>query len=138
MMGVSPIFFSRSQSRRGPVRVPMPVVFANAAVGWIVLQSAQHIVETVVNGLGYELVDLEWSGAGLLRVFIDAPDGISVNDCERASRQLTHVLSVENVDYQRLEVSSPGLDRPLKRLSDYARFAGHEAHIRLRNVSGGR
>ena len=73
------------------------------------------LVETTVNGLGYELVDLERSGRGMLRVFIDKPEGISVDDCQVVSNQLTRLFLVENVDYDRLEVSSPGLDRPLKK-----------------------
>jgi ribosome maturation factor RimP len=85
-----------------------------------------------LEGLGYELVDLESSRSGLLRVFIDSPKGITVDDCERVSRHLSRAFAVEDVDYERLEVSSPGLDRPLKRLEDFARFAGREATIRLK------
>lgn len=102
------------------------------------MHAAQNVVETALSGLGYELVDLEWSGGGLLRVYIDAPEGISIEDCERASNQLSHVLTVENVHYERLEVSSPGLDRPLKKLSDYARFAGHKAWVKFRMPVNGR
>ncbi|MFP5407175.1 MAG: ribosome maturation factor RimP, partial [Gammaproteobacteria bacterium] len=58
--------------------------------------------------------------------------GITIDDCERVSRQLSHVLTVENVDYARLEVSSPGLDRPLKKPADFERFAGARVAIRLR------
>ena len=80
-------------------------------------------------GLGYELADLESSRGGLVRVFIDAPQGITVEDCARVSHHLTRVFAVEGVDYERLEVSSPGLDRPLKRLADFERFAGREASV---------
>ncbi|CAG9164144.1 ribosome maturation factor RimP [Cupriavidus pampae] len=90
------------------------------------------LIETTLNGMGYELVELERAPQGLLRVFIDQPDGIVIEDCEKVSRQLTHVLTVENVDYDRLEVSSPGLDRPLKKLADYVRFAGTEVRVTLR------
>ena len=76
-----------------------------------------ELIESTVVALGYEMVDLERSGGGLLRVFIDLPTGISVSDCEKVSHQLTHVMTVENVNYDRLEVSSPGLDRPLKTLA---------------------
>jgi ribosome maturation factor RimP len=75
---------------------------------------------------------------GLLRVYIDftpenAEQGqITVEDCEKVTHQLLHVLTVENVVYERLEVSSPGLDRPLKKLADYVRFAGKEAIVKLR------
>ena len=81
------------------------------------LEREDWLRETLA-GLGYELVDLESSRGGLLRVFIDSPDGISVEDCARVSHRLTRLFAVENVEYERLEVSSPGLDRPLKRLED--------------------
>ncbi|OGS93240.1 MAG: ribosome maturation factor RimP [Gallionellales bacterium GWE2_58_10] len=96
------------------------------------------LVETTVNGLGYELVDFERSGRGLLRVFIDKPEGISVDDCQTVSNQLTRLFLVENVDYDRLEVSSPGLDRPLKKEADFMRFAGQKAQIKLRMPLAGR
>jgi ribosome maturation factor RimP len=96
------------------------------------------LVETTVNGLGYELVDLERSGRGLLRVFIDKPEGISVDDCQAVSNQLTRLFLVENVDYDRLEVSSPGLDRPLKKEADFVRFAGEKAQLKLRMPLAGR
>lgn len=89
-------------------------------------------------GLGYELVDLESSRGGLLRIFIDAPGGISVEDCARVSNHLTRLFAVENVDYERLEVSSPGLDRPVKRLEDYERFQGRKASVRLKLPVDGR
>jgi ribosome maturation factor RimP len=85
-----------------------------------------------LHGLGYELVDLESSRGGLLRVFIDAPKGIDVEDCARVSNHLTRAFAVEGIDYERLEVSSPGLDRPLRRPEDYQRFAGSVATLRLK------
>ena len=96
------------------------------------------LVEKTVAGLGYELVDFELAARGLFRVFIDhtpeqAERGqITVEDCATVSHQLSHVLTVENINYERLEVSSPGLDRPLNKLSDYVRFTGQEAVIKLR------
>jgi len=99
---------------------------------------AIKLIETTVNGLGYELVDFEQAGGGLLRVFIDKPEGISVDDCQLVSNQLTRLFMVENVDYDRLEVSSPGLDRPLKKASDFERFVGEKAQIRLRLPLNGR
>ena len=99
---------------------------------------AVKLVETTVTGLGYELVDFERSGRGILRVFIDQPEGISVEDCQTVSNQLTRLFLVENVDYARLEVSSPGLDRPLKRADDFVRFAGHKVQIKLRMPLEGR
>jgi ribosome maturation factor RimP len=89
-------------------------------------------VRGTLEGLGYELVDLESSRSGLLRVFIDTPRGIKLEDCERVSRHLTQAFAVEGIDYERLEVSSPGLDRPLKRLEDYRRFEGQRASVKLR------
>ena len=98
----------------------------------------QKLLETTLAGLGYELVDFDRSGRGrLVRVFIDKQGGISVDDCARVSRHLTRVLTVENVGYDRLEVSSPGLDRPLKKEEDFVRFAGHKARIKVRVPIGG-
>ena len=92
----------------------------------------ENLIEQVVTGLGYELVDIEFSPRGrLLRVFLDIERGITVDDCATVSNQLQRVFEVENIDYDRLEVSSPGLDRPLKKLADFERFAGEEVQIRL-------
>ncbi|MGB0126278.1 MAG: ribosome maturation factor RimP [Rhodocyclaceae bacterium] len=94
------------------------------------------LIEQAVRGLGYEFVDLETSPRGrLLRVFIDVPDrghGVTVEDCARVSNHLTRLFEVENVDFDRLEVSSPGLDRVLKKPADFIRFAGCEATVRVR------
>ena len=108
----------------------------------------QQAIDRTVTGLGYELVDLERSGGGLLRVTIDRvagrayPSGesefVTVDDCEAVTRQLQHVLEVENCSYARLEVSSPGLDRPLKREADYARFAGSAIDLTLKLPMQGR
>ena len=101
-----------------------------------------ELIDKTVSGLGYELVDLEQSPRGrVLRLFIDKPDkagGVDVEDCALVSNQLSRVLAVENVDYDRLEVSSPGLDRILKKPADYARFAGSEINLKLRLPIGGR
>jgi ribosome maturation factor RimP len=96
------------------------------------------LIEMTANGLGYELVDVERAGRGLLRVFIDKPEGITVDDCQTVSNQLTRLFLVENVDFDRLEVSSPGLDRPLKKEADFVRFAGQKAQIKLRMPLAGR
>ena len=111
------------------------------------------LVETTVAGLGYELVDFERSNRSkLLRVFIDLSPAqaaqrsgrkkagamISVEDCEAVSRQLSYAFTVENIDYDRLEVSSPGLDRPLKTAADFARFAGQQVNLTLRMPFKGR
>ena len=147
----------------------------------------QGLVERTVNGLGYELVDIELSNhRRMLRIFIDRParnavgmaenavaterdatgtardaigaapgavgtalgavgtapgavaSGITVEDCARVSNQLTRVLEVEDIDYERLEVSSPGLDRPLKKEADFARFTGERARLTVRVPVEGR
>lgn len=105
-------------------------------------------VETTVTSLGYDLVDTERAARGLLRVYIDRVPGraydtgvgefITVDDCEKVTRQLQHVLEVEGCDYERLEISSPGLDRPLKREADYARFSGERVVITLKLPFQGR
>ena len=92
-----------------------------------------NLIEQTVQGLDYELVDFETSPRGrLMRVFIDSPTGITVDDCATVSNQLTRIFEVENIDYDRLEVSSPGLDRPLKKAADFERFAGQDVQLRLR------
>ncbi len=91
------------------------------------------VVEPVVAGMGFELVDAQASNGGrLLRLFIDKPGGVGLEDCAAVSRQLTRVLEVEGIDYERLEVSSPGLDRRLRKAGDFARFSGHKAEVRMR------
>lgn len=94
------------------------------------------IIEQAVTGLGYELVDFETSPRGrLLRVFIDSPEhgrGITIEDCTAVSNHLSRLFAVENVDYDRLEISSPGLDRLLKKPADFVRFAGETVQLRLR------
>lgn len=108
------------------------------------------LIEQAVTGLGYELVDYETSPrARLLRVFIDRPaqanvagepvakpGGVTIEDCATVSHQLSRLFMVENIDYDRLEVSSPGLDRPLKKPADYERFIGHEVQLKLRIPEG--
>ncbi len=97
-----------------------------------------RLVETTVTGLGYELVDFEVSGRGLMRVLLDNLAGITVKDCELVSHQLTRLFAVEGVDFGRLEVSSPGLDRPLKKEADFVRFCGKKAQLKLRVPLEGR
>jgi ribosome maturation factor RimP len=98
-----------------------------------------ELIARTVGGLGYDLVDVERGERGVLRVYIDFPAAvadekgpITVEDCVTVSHQLSHVLTVENVDYERLEISSPGLDRPVRTLADFERFAGHECTVKLR------
>jgi ribosome maturation factor RimP len=102
-----------------------------------------QVLESTAAGLGYELVDYAFGRPGrLLQVFIDRPagaeTGITVADCERLSRQLQRVLVVEGIDYSRLEVSSPGLDRVLKKPADFRRYTGATAAIKLRLPLNGR
>jgi ribosome maturation factor RimP len=114
-MGLEPVFYLRVQS--------MDVV---------------RLVETTLAGMGCELVDLETSGRGLMRILMDKQGGITLDDCEAVSHQLTRLFAVEGVDFERLEVSSPGLDRPLKKEADFVRFRGKKAHLKLRMPLGSR
>lgn len=92
-----------------------------------------EIVERTVTGLGFEFVEIERLARGLMRVTIDTDreGGVGVDDCETVSDQLTHLFTVEDIDFERLEVSSPGVDRPLKRIKDWIRFVGSPAHVEL-------
>jgi ribosome maturation factor RimP len=104
--------------------------------------AVQDIVAQTVTGLGYELVELERSAGGTLRVTIDFPwepgsdRVVNVEDCERVTRQLQYTLEVEEVDYKRLEVSSPGIDRPLRNEKDFERFTGEVLDITLKAPIG--
>lgn len=102
----------------------------------------QDIALQTVTGLGYELVEIERSAGGLLRITIDLPwdpaqeQFITVEDCEKVTRQLQFALEVEGTEYSRLEVSSPGIDRPLRNEQDFERFAGREVDITLKAPMG--
>jgi ribosome maturation factor RimP len=111
----------------------------------------QQTVEQTVAGLGYDLVEIERSAGGLLRVTIDLPwNGpnseaaaagapepfVTVEDCEKVTRQLQFALEVDGADYKRLEVSSPGIDRPLRNEQDFERFAGEVVDITLKAPMG--
>ena len=101
--------------------------------GPIFCLSLENVIEPVVNGMGYELVDVQASNGGrLLRLFIDKVGGVGLEDCAAVSRQLSRVFEVEGIDYERLEVSSPCLDRPLRKGADFARFTGQKAEVRMR------
>lgn len=109
-----------------------------------IAEKARDIAERIAVSEGLELVEVEWKGsraAGVLRVFIDKPGGVSHGDCETMAKQLSTILDIEEVipegDYQ-LEVSSPGLDRKLLKLDDYRRFAGKKANVRLHQPKDGR
>ena len=94
----------------------------------------EHLIDKTVTQLGYELVDIEIINHGqLLRVFIDKLDSVNIDDCVVVSNQLNHVLSVEeDIEYGRLEVSSPGVDRVVKNLNDYERFKEERVKIKTR------
>ncbi len=108
----------------------------------------QEIVEQTVSGLGYDLVEVNRSAGGLLRITIDLPwvkpvDGapvveqfINVEDCEKVNRQLQFALEVDGVEYRRLEISSPGIDRPLRHAQDFERFIGHVVDLTLKAPMG--
>ncbi len=101
----------------------------------------QQIISAELENLGYALVDIEREAGGLLRVTIENPDYerlINVEDCEKVSHQLSYTLPVENIPYERLEVSSPGLDRPVKSAADFERFSGMEVEMKLRVAVGSR
>jgi ribosome maturation factor RimP len=101
----------------------------------------QQVISAELENLGYTLVDIEREAGGLLRVTIENPDYerlINVQDCEKVSHQLTYSLPVENIPFERLEISSPGLDRPLKTALDFERFAGMEIDLKLRVAVGDR
>jgi ribosome maturation factor RimP len=98
-----------------------------------------EILGLTLDGLGYELVHLESSGSGgLIRVFIDRPGGVNVDDCVSVSNHLTRLFAAEDIAYDRLEVSSPGLDRPLRQQKDFQRFAGERARVQMRVPIQGR
>ena len=97
------------------------------------------LLEKTVGSMGYELVDVELANGGrLMRVFIDKAGGVDVEDCANVSNQLTRLLTVEGVEYDRLEISSPGLDRRLKRPGDFARFIGERIQVKVRLPLNGR
>ena len=100
------------------------------------------LIETTVVGLGYELVDVEMSPRGrTVRVFIDLPGddkGVDVEDCAKVSNQLSRVFEVENIDFDHLEISSPGLDRVVKKAADFERFAGQDIQVKVRIPHAGR
>ena len=117
-MGLEPIFFS------------LELLFE----GLFFLDDLENLIEKLVIQLGYELVDFETiNGGEILRIYIDKGDLINIEDCTTVSNHVNNVLSVEtDFDYERLEVSSPGLDRVIKKLIDFDRFKGHQAKIKTR------
>lgn len=104
------------------------------------MQDLNALLDKSLSQLGYELVDMEISNRGkLIRLFIDKPEGINIDDCVLVSNHLSDLLAVEHdIDYDRLEVSSPGLDRALKKEADFVRFNGERAQVKLRVPVEGR
>ena len=139
-MGVS-IFQSRTSFAKLATLVGTTVQrWAAAHFLFVRMGRAEYeCVERAVTGLGYEFVHLEWvPRSGLMRVYIDKNGGVGVEDCARVSDHLSRSMVVEGIPYDRLEVSSPGLDRPLARAGDFKRFAGHRARVVLRVPMNGR
>jgi ribosome maturation factor RimP len=95
------------------------------------------VLEQTVPGLGYELVDVEIAPSKLIRVYIDKEGGITIEDCELVSNHLSKLLLVEEIDFNRLEVSSPGVERPLKKIEDFLRFSGRMAKVKTRELIDG-
>ena len=98
------------------------------------MDDLETLIEKLVMQLGYELVDFETvNGGQILRIYIDKGDLIDIEDCTKVSNHVNNVLSVEtDYDYERLEVSSPGLDRVIKKLNDFDRFKGEKIKIKTR------
>jgi ribosome maturation factor RimP len=143
-------FWGTIQSSRPNGRV-FTARFFWSIVFWLSSQThvaLQDIVEQTVKGLGYDLVEIERSAGGLLRITIDLPwtapqadqqvpeQFVNVEDCEKVTRQLQFALEVDGIEYRRLEVSSPGIDRPLRHVQDFERFAGQVIDITLKAPMG--
>jgi ribosome maturation factor RimP len=94
----------------------------------------EEFVSKIVAQMGYELVDFEFQNQGkLIRIFIDKPASVTIDDCVDVSNHLNHVLTVEeDIDYERLEVSSPGFDRVIKKIEDFKKFKGENIKIKTR------
>jgi ribosome maturation factor RimP len=146
-------FQVQSITSRPNGRVTSARFFWSIVFGWVAdlsgaLVALKEIVEQTVIGLGYDLVEIERSVGGLLRVTIDLPwvppvagavapeQFVTVEDCEKVTRQLQFALEVEAVEYKRLEVSSPGIDRPLRHQQDFERFVGQVVDITLKAPLG--
>lgn len=135
---------------RGPRREPVRVADKPAApIAEMVMRPGwREAIERTVFGLNYDIVEIERAPRGLLRIYIDRrvgqlypageSDWVVVEDCELVTRQLQYSLEVDGVEYNRLEVSSPGLDRPLRVLADYERFTGQDISITLKVPFQGR
>ena len=125
-MGLEPIFFFLSRTN---------MIRSNKLT-----DDLEFLIDKTVTQLGFEFVDLEVINHGqLLRVYIDKDGSVSIDDCVDVSNQLNHVLTVEeDIDYDRLEVSSPGVDRVIKNLKDFDRFKGEKVRIKAHGLEDGR
>ena len=136
---MQPIFFGRwvGPRQQAPVRAAGR---QGRDTGQILERMADlfALTEEALAGIDVELVDVERAAMGLLRVTIDKADGVRIEDCEQVSKHLSRVYEVENIDYKRLEVGSPGVDRPLRTQAEFLRFAGERIEIKLRDAVDGR
>ena len=98
------------------------------------LNKLNTILTDTITGLGFELVDIEISPARIITVYIDKPNGITIENCEEVSKHLSKLFLVEEITYNRLEVSSPGLDRPLKKLADFTKSIGCTVKIKTKEL----
>jgi ribosome maturation factor RimP len=96
------------------------------------MKDLNELTRQALAGIGVDLIDVERAPLGLLRVTIDHPDGVRVEHCEQVSHQLSRVYEVEGIDYRRLEVGSPGVDRPLRTKADFVRFVGERIEVKFR------
>jgi len=139
---------SRPNGRVISARFFWSIVFDASKFRVELLVALKEIVEQIVTGLGYDLVEIERSAGGLLRITIDLPwtkpladapvleQFVTVEDCEKVTRQLQFALEVDQIEYRRLEVSSPGIDRPLRNDQDFERFVGQTIDVTLKAPLG--
>jgi ribosome maturation factor RimP len=107
-----------------------------------VIEKVQEFVEGLLPSMGLELVEIQYRQEGegwVLRLFLDGPDGIGVDQCTKVSREISFFLDVEDLipHAYNLEVSSPGLERPLRNVADFKRFVGKKARVKVRHPIGG-
>jgi ribosome maturation factor RimP len=105
------------------------------------VEKVLKVVESSVVPLGYEVIDIELDNTGLIRIFVDLIDGmreINLKDCELITRQLVYLLPVEGIKYERLEVSSPGVDRRLTKVHHFERFIGAKVKLKFRDLVAGK
>jgi len=132
-MGIAPIF--RFWDGNNVAQEKTPDFDANQHIIGQAPSPMEVRLAQTIRGLGFELIDLQRINHGqLLRIFIDGPNGVGIKDCETVTHHLLRWLEVEAVPFDRLEVSSPGVDRPLKTPSDFAKWMGESVHIKLSDL----